>query len=172
MTEAVSADTAIISTMMRGNAPGTGSSSITVQGMGFGLVGYTTKIRDGSTGCEATGWQSETSVRCYGASGTRGTRRVTMTTGGKSGSTTEAWSVDESGVSASRRSNYAGTGSVSLTVHGAGLGLFGFSGKVRTSGSSCSSTVWESETNLKCLSSSGTGKSQSMSVTVGVDIQG
>ena len=103
MTEAVSADVAVVSTLMKSNAAGTGSSSITVQGVGFGLVGYSSQVRQGSTGCEATGWESETSVRCHVSVGMRGTRRVMMTAGEQGGSITEAWSMDRSEMSVVRR---------------------------------------------------------------------
>eukprot|EP00961_Rhodomonas_salina_P250271 3383300-Rhodomonas_salina.1 len=69
----------------------------------------------GHSGCESTEWESETSVRCQTGGGVRGTRRVTMTVGERSGSVTGVWSTDLSAVSSMRRTNRAGTGSTSVT---------------------------------------------------------
>jgi hypothetical protein len=89
----------------------------------MGLVTYTGRGREGETGCEATEWQSETSVRCVVTHGARGTRRVVMTVGERGGSVTQGWSVDLGGLSVMRRQNWAGTGSASVTVHGSSMGL-------------------------------------------------
>ena len=72
--------------MRRVNSAGTGSASVTVHGAGLGLVMLTAMGRSGHTGCEGTEWESETSVRCLMGHGARGTRRVAMTAGERSGS--------------------------------------------------------------------------------------
>ena len=105
------------------NRAGTGSASVTVHGAGMGLVTYTGRAREGQTGCEATEWESETSVRCLESHGGRGTRRVVMTAGERGGSVTQAWSGDVGMMSVIDGSNRGGTGSGSVTVHGAGMGL-------------------------------------------------
>jgi hypothetical protein len=83
-----------LSVMRRQNRAGTGSASVTVHGASMGLVTHTGRAREGHTGCEATEWESETSVRCLVTHGARGTRRVTMTVGERGGSVTQGWSVD------------------------------------------------------------------------------
>ena len=64
MTQGWSADVGGLSVMRRQNRAGTGSASVTVHGASMGLVAYTGRAREGHTGCEATEWESETSVRC------------------------------------------------------------------------------------------------------------
>merc|ERR1719506_951768 len=99
----------------RGNRGGTGSASMTVHGASMGLVAYTGKARHGhDTGCEATEWESETSVRCLVGHGSRGTRRVVMTGGDRGASMTEGWSWDMAGMSVAGRGNRGGTGSASM----------------------------------------------------------
>ena len=73
----------------------------------LGLVAYTAMGREGQTGCEATEWESETSVRCLVGQGARGTRRVVMTAGERGGSMTEgcSWTWQ---LSMRARSNVAG----------------------------------------------------------------
>jgi hypothetical protein len=92
---------------------------VTVHGASVGLVTYTGRAREGHTGCEATQWESETSVRCLVAHGARGTRRVTMTVGEREGTITQALSADLIALSMMRRKGRAGTGSASVMVHGA-----------------------------------------------------
>jgi hypothetical protein len=98
VTQAVSADTAKMSALRGSNMASTGSSSITLQGLGFGSAAHSSTVRMGSTRCEATGWRSETAVRCRVGAGGRGTRLVTMTAGEQVGSMTEVWSVDREGL--------------------------------------------------------------------------
>ena len=73
MTQAWSGDVGMMSVIDGSNRGGTGSGSVTVHGAGMGLVSvYTGRAREGQTGCEATEWESETSVRCQVSEGGRG----------------------------------------------------------------------------------------------------
>ena len=125
-------------------------ASVTVHGAGMGLLTHTGRAREGHTGCEATGWESETSVRCRVTYGARGTRRLVMTVGERGGSRTQGWSVDVGALSVMRRQNRAGTGSGSVTVHGAGMGLVTHTGRARGGHTGCEATEWESETSARC----------------------
>ena len=138
---------------------------MTVHGASMGLVAFTGSVREGETGCEATEWESETSVRCLVWSGRGGTRRVVMTAGERGGSVSGAWSVDVGGVSMGRRGNRAGTGSASVTVHGASMGLVAFTGSVREGETGCEATEWESETTVRCLEGHGVGGTQRVVMT-------
>ena len=143
VTQSWSVDLAGLSVMRRQNRAGTGSTSVTIHGSSMGLVTYTGRAREGHTGCEATEWESETSVRCMIGRGLRGTRRVLITSGAQAGSVTQAWSMDAGVLSVMRRQNRAGTGSASVTVHGAGLGLVTYTGAARGGHTGCESTEWE-----------------------------
>ena len=124
VTQSFSIDKPSISILRRENNPGTGSASVTVHGTNMGLVTFTARSRQGHSGCEATEWESETSVRCMVTHGARGTRRLVMTVGERGGgSVTQGWSADVGALSVMRRQNRAGTGSASVTVHGASMGL-------------------------------------------------
>ena len=110
----------------------------------MGLVTYTGRAREGHTGCEATEWESETSVRCMVTHGARGTRQLVMTVGEEGGgSVTQGWSADVGGLSVMRRQNAAGTGKASVTVHGASMGLVTYTGRAREGHTGCESTEWE-----------------------------
>jgi hypothetical protein len=154
--------------MTRGsNRAGTGSASVTVHGAGLGLVAFTALGRGGQTGCEGTEWESETSVRCLMGRGLRGTRRVMMTTGERGGSGSAMYSIDAGRMSMTRGSNRAGTGSASVTVHGAGLGLVAFTTLGRGGQTGCEGTEWESETSIRCLVGHGVRGTRPMMMTAG-----
>ena len=143
LTQSWSVDVVLTSRLRRLNRAGTGSASVTVHGAGMGLVSYTGRAREGQTGCEATEWESETSMRCMVGHGARGTRRVVMTVGERGGSVSQAWSIEAPGLSITRRGNRAGTGSTSVTVHGASMGLVSYTGRAREGQTGCEATEWE-----------------------------
>jgi hypothetical protein len=79
--QAWSVDRDAISLTSSSNRAGTGAASVTVHGTGLSLTGLTSRVRLSWTGCEATDWGSETSVRCRVGHGAQGTRRLVMTVG-------------------------------------------------------------------------------------------
>jgi hypothetical protein len=133
----------------------------------MGLETYTGRGLNGKTGCEATEWESETSVRCLMTHEDRGTRRVVMTAGERGGSVTQTYSSDCSCLSYIRPSNRAGTGSVSVTVHGSNFGLIVDTFKVRLGQSSCEATEWESEASVMRLFGQGASGTHRSVMTVG-----
>jgi len=167
MTQVWSADVGLLSTTDRGNQAGTGAASITVHGNAMGLFAHTTQHREGWTKCEATEWESESSVRCLTGSSTRGTQRAVVTAGGLSKSVSQVWSVDLAGISSKRRNNQGGTGSASVTVHGASMELALLTGQVREGQTGCEATEWGSETSIRCMSGQGVRGTRRVSMTVG-----
>ena len=151
MTQGWSVDVAGLSMTRRGNRGGTGSASVTVHGSSMGLVTHTGMARHGQTGCEATEWESETSVRCMVGHGLRGTRRVILSVSRSLHSSSLVWSFDVGGLSLVRRSNRQGSGAASMTVHGRSMGLSSFSMQSRFGKTGCEATEWESETSIRCM---------------------
>jgi hypothetical protein len=78
-----------------------------------------------------------------------------MTVGERGGSRTQGWSVDEGALSVMRQQNRAGTGSGSVTVHGAGIGLLKFTLRIGLSFSDSESSYWVSDSAVTCRSSHG-----------------
>ena len=136
----------------------------------MGRKTYTAMTRKGQTGCEGTEWESETSVRCLVGQGGGGTRRVVMTAGERSGSMSEGYSVDEGRMSVMGGRNRAGTGSGSVTVQGAGVGLVGMTAMVRAGQTGCEGTEWESDTSVRCLAEHGQRGTRRIFVTAGVQV--
>jgi hypothetical protein len=166
-TQGLSVDEMALSVMGRQNRAGTGSASVTVHGASMGLVTYTGRAREGHTGCEATEWESETSARCLVTHGARGARRVTMTVGQRGDSVTQGWSLDVGASSMMGRQNRAGTGSASVTVHGASMGLVTYTGRAREGHTGCEATEWESVTAIRCLVSHGVLGTRRLILTAG-----
>eukprot|EP00961_Rhodomonas_salina_P269058 3635732-Rhodomonas_salina.1 len=63
-----------------------------------------------------------------------------MTAGERVGSVTSAWSTDTASLSLILHSNVGGTGSTSVTVHGANMGLTTYTGSTRVGLTGCEST--------------------------------
>ena len=165
--QAWSADGSGLSRTRRSNRAGTGAASLTVHGSSMGIVCHTAKGETGHTGCEGTSWESETSVRCTVGHGSGLSRRVAISVRSRGGSTSQAWSADGSGLSLSRRSNRAGTGSASVTVHGSSMGIVCDTVRGRTGHTGCEGTSWESETSVRCRLGHGSRNSRAMVMTLG-----
>ncbi len=136
-------------------------------GSSMGVVAFTAQVRTGHTSCESPSWESDTWVRAHSSVFPGGgTRRVVMTAGEGGGSITKAWSVDTALVSDVRRSKRAGTGSVSVTVHGANMGVVIYTVKLRGGQSAGEATEWESETSERCLVTHGAGGTKRVSITL------
>ena len=101
-----------------GNRASTGSVSITIVGTLLATADYTAMARIENTACEASVWESATSLACRVAGGSRATMRLSVTAGVIAGTTSESVSYDAPSLSSflSSRYNRATTGSTSFTV--------------------------------------------------------
>eukprot|EP00961_Rhodomonas_salina_P210553 2843097-Rhodomonas_salina.1 len=160
-------DSPSLSNLRRANKPVTGSVSITVQGQNFATAGYTGRITSGHTSQETTNWESDTSLRCQAAHGTKATRRISVTVGVQIGTVTQAMSNDLPGLSTKRRTNRPGTGSTSVTVHASSFGHLQYTQQGIQGHTQCEATDWESETSMRCLIGQGIQGTRRVSVTVG-----
>ena len=173
MTQAWSGDVGMMSVMRRENRAGTGSASVTVHGAGMGLVTYTGRAREGQTGCEATEWESETSVRCLVSHGGRGSLRVLVTSGGSARTFSVGLTLDFPAVSVLSVTNGPGTGKESIVVFGASFNLDSHSAHSRVGFSASESSLWLSETSVQCRSAAGSnhpGVMLGAVVTAGVTV--
>ena len=76
------------------NLAGHGDASLTLAGSDFAATHASLAARVGGTACEATIWQSASSVACRAPQSRGGTHRAAVTVGGHSGSVTDALSFD------------------------------------------------------------------------------
>ena len=167
-TKGLSLSPGSLSVTRRGNTAVTGGASVTVHGANMGLTSYSASARSGQTACEQTTWSSDTSVRSQSEQGVGESRRVLVTTGTRGGSATWSFSTDKSVASLMRRSNAAATGSLSVTVHGANVGLTTTSSSVRVGRTASEQTTWGADTSLRCQAGHGVGGSRLLLLTSGV----
>eukprot|EP00291_Cryptomonas_curvata_P028450 CAMPEP_0172206200 /NCGR_PEP_ID=MMETSP1050-20130122/33073_1 /TAXON_ID=233186 /ORGANISM="Cryptomonas curvata, Strain CCAP979/52" /LENGTH=71 /DNA_ID=CAMNT_0012885231 /DNA_START=93 /DNA_END=305 /DNA_ORIENTATION=- len=66
---------------------------MTVQGASLGLASASLWLRSGSTACEQTSWESDTSVLCRVGQSVLGSQRLSLTTGQRAGSVSQGYSV-------------------------------------------------------------------------------
>jgi hypothetical protein len=166
-TTLLSYDIPSLSTFRITNRASTGSASITMIGCSYAISDYTFQGRIMHSATETSTWISDTEVFCMISHGTRGTRRIVMTVGELVGSVSQVWSFDRSSLSYMRRANRAGTGSASITVHGAMLGHVTLTHKGRIEHTANEATEWESETSLRCLTGQGKRQSRRVLITAG-----
>jgi len=121
---------------------------ISVIGDSFWTEGASPRARVGFTGCEASALVSETSLSCKSAVGTGGSVRMTLTLGRTTGFCSDTVSYHGAVVSAASVRNLMSTKHRSVTVDGAGLGLWSVSRGVRHGSTGCESSVWYSDTSL------------------------
>ena len=170
VTDAWSVDGAGMSVVVGINVVGAGGASMTVHGGSMGgRAGYTLRAREGQTGCEATEWVSDSSVRCMVGQSLGGSRRGVVTAGMQSGSVTDAWSVDGAGMSVVVGINVVGAGGASMTVHGGSMGgRAGYTLRAREGQTGCEATEWVSDSSVRCMVGQSLGGSRRGVVTAGM----
>lgn len=90
--------------------------------LGF-VCRYSAHVRGSWTGAESTVWASESTLVCQASSGGLRSMRLEVTVGARLGSTCACVSYDVGVSSAVMARNVGETGSISVTVSGAGFGM-------------------------------------------------
>jgi hypothetical protein len=156
VTQGVSYDVRNLLAVSPTNVPAVGMDEIRIEASGLGLRVWSAGGRVGGTACEASEWESDSSVRCKSAGGVFGTLRVAVTAGARVGSLTHAvsydapavsYTIDDDGNEFNATANLPPGGSV-VTVLGAGLGIVAYTDSARTGQSSCEATEWQSDSSL------------------------
>ena len=167
VSECFSSNGAAGSSPGRANSAATGSVSVSVAGVGFGLSLASLYALSGASGCEETGWVSDSSVSVKPGYGFGGTRAVTLTAGLLQASLSAALTGDLPALSSQQQRNWAATGSLRVTVSGAQVGAAGASARLSGVGSTCEASVWVSDTALQCSGSGGIARSSQLRITLG-----
>jgi len=170
MTQGLSVDLGMVSASRRSNRAATGASSVTVHGSGLGLTTYTASMGVGKTACERSTWEADTSVRCQVGRSVMGSRQVGISVGMRSGSVSSGLSVEAGMLSVVRRTNGGSTGSASVTVHGASMGLAAYTAAGAAGLTACERSTWESDTSVRCQSSHGVLGSSRVSLSLGLGV--
>ena len=136
-----------------------GTASITLSGSDMGKYLISVVAGRGGTACEATGWASDTAVRCLTGKLLQSSRDVALTVGSRAGTGSHAVSSDARALSAIKQANQATLASASITARGIRMGNAAYSGAVSVGRSSCERTLWVSESSLQCNGAAGISRS-------------
>ena len=151
---------------MQLNVASTGSTWITVQGVGLGQGWQSLRARLGSTACERSEWLSATSVACRAPHAAASSRAFLLTLGHQLGTLTNVWQT-QLALKTPRLSNMGGVGGPSMTVGGSGLSVDDCCPQARLGLTACEATVWVSDTQAVCRGALGVLSTGKVLVTVG-----
>ena len=149
------------------NHPSTGSIIISLYGAFFSTIDHSTQGRLGSTSCESSAWESETSILCRQGRGRGASAHLTITTGILLSSASQTASYDVPVIHRALATNCPATGYCVVEVHGSGFGSADFSPTARIGRTGCMATPWTSQSSLQCKIPRGTGKLTTLTSTVG-----
>ena len=170
LTALLSQDTVYVSGARRSNLVGLGSSMITLNGRGTGSELSSIGGRVGRTACGFSTWTSDTAVLCLTGQGRLNSWRFSVTVQRVLGSFSAAFSRDSSVEMTGASTNSERTGSASLTLVGAGLGVYSQSGLSKVGWSSASGSQWTSDTSLACKMTQGSTGSRGVMVSSGYSL--
>ena len=124
----------------------------------------------GATACASTNWLSHTSLLCHTSQGLHGTASFSSTAGMASSSITEAFTYNVQQVTGSYLANAPlriHELRASAVVRGLNFGKTAASGQGRVGSSSAESSVWLSDSAVRCFCSRGVATSVTVALTVG-----
>ena len=159
-------DKPTVSNVSRANLPCTANTTIQIFGLNMGAYRSSHGSRLGGTAQEAGSWVSDTSISALCARGKRLGLALTVTASRQASSLLQAISLDTASIrkAASNLPMYA---SGSFGINGAGFGIFSVSSGVRLGATSCTSTLWLSDTSVSSRHAAGVGRQQALVITQG-----
>eukprot|EP00277_Geminigera_cryophila_P026926 CAMPEP_0179482012 /NCGR_PEP_ID=MMETSP0799-20121207/59610_1 /TAXON_ID=46947 /ORGANISM="Geminigera cryophila, Strain CCMP2564" /LENGTH=475 /DNA_ID=CAMNT_0021294933 /DNA_START=9 /DNA_END=1432 /DNA_ORIENTATION=- len=151
MTQAISYNTASISTYEATLSGSARICTLSLYGTAFSLQDTSVQVRVGSTGAETTFWKAETSVICKQAHGTPAHDRVVLTIGERQSTVTNIHVYQPPVMSSILSSNIAMCSPPSiLYVFGWNYGFVSLSSSIRLGVTACLNTQWMSDSSLRC----------------------
>jgi hypothetical protein len=172
LTNVMSQDLIVMSSVGRDNSPKTGSVSISVIGSQFGGTTTSSPLRQHISRCEASIWRSDSSVVCKTTSGLvfalLSPARLILSVGDRVGSSSSLFSIYASQLSSTKASNGAVIGiRDSITVSGSQFGIASFCASLRFGLTNCEASVWFSDTSIPIKRAKGFQRSLLSLVTLG-----
>jgi hypothetical protein len=146
-------DAPVASQTINANTPTSGFSSLTVHGLNFANVDVTASLQIGHSICGTTSWSTSTTLTCFSMRGSNLPSGIhtPVTISTIVGTLKASFSYDTPVLSQGTPPNSPTTGGASLTVYGMNFGQVDFSPTVALGGSACETTVWNSDSAVKCL---------------------
>jgi hypothetical protein len=159
-------NTHAITALVYPNGPPSGRVLMALMGASFGWLDRSGEARVGGSGCDMTGWTSDSALRCLLPSGAGLGLGVVVTLGGAKESLRGAFSYDGAVLAAvATAANAAGAGGTIVSLVGADL-IPALSPALRLGGTACQSSTWISSTSASCRAAPGLGGTLPATVTV------
>ena len=148
-----------------------GGETVTLTGSQFQSFDLTATATVGGTTCEASPWQSDTSIFCKLAKGTGVQKGATIVLGSDDAEITKAFSYDRPSVRetvvVSEDSTMSTLGETEIEIFGFDFAFASYSQTVRVGGTACEASEWSSDSSISCKASAGVGATKSVVVTGG-----
>ena len=171
MTEMASLACSFLSSVFISNSATTGSSSITLVGSRLGVMTTSSSAtRTSLSSCEASKWESDTSVCCLHSFSIFHSRVFVLTSGCVLSSVTHSLSYNVLHLSAvGIYSNAFPYVPPLLTLFGLAFGLSDNSPLARVGQTACESSIWTSQSAILCRIASGIAINDHVTITVGIN---
>ena len=149
LTDALSFDVPVITSMNNSNARATGGSSISLTGLDFGFYDSSSRMRMGYTACQASVWTSDSSMTCTIPSGFYQSLTMTLSVGNDQVATMPLlWSYDMPIILSS--AVVSDPTSDILTLDGINFGVWDNTIQADIGQLGCATTSWISDSSVLC----------------------
>jgi hypothetical protein len=148
------------------NAPMSGSASVTVTGLNFGLYDYTDSARLASRTCSTASWSSKSSITCKSGVSDEPFPTVAITVSALAGTHISLFTFDVP-VASVAHMNAPNTGGASVTVGGLNFGHHAFTQTIALGEGPCWSSSWISTSSARCQTGPAYADPWLMQATVG-----
>jgi len=159
-------DAPAITIVRRNNSPATAGTSLTLNGVNFGYLDFSSSAQIGATVCQCTQWVSDTAVSCLVPQGAGSFIQVSLTLSGVPGTQASVYSYDAPLVTRLDRLNSPASGGAQLTLYGFNFGFEDFTPTALLGRTTCATTSWTSLTITRCVTSSGQGQQLNTAITI------
>eukprot|EP00960_Hanusia_phi_P066138 766326-Hanusia_phi.AAC.2 len=167
ITDLISIDGAVLSTVISSNVAVTGAQEVRLLGSGVALWNVSPSSRLSATAAEYTKWKSETSVLSQSCSGYQQFPyfSVVISVVSHTKSLSDFLTYDSSALSSTKCSNVPSTGSLLVTVFGSGFSSFEASLQAAIHQTDAEFTDWRSDTSVCTKIPSGNSRSRSVAIS-------
>lgn len=149
-------DTAVISYAGPGNSASSGGAMTTISGMNFGSMDNSVTVHLGTLACSTVTWTTNSGVVCQAAAG-NGHQLHTTVLIDISGTTAAVFTYDSPVTSVVSVANSATSGAGVVTMLGRNFGVSDRTPTQQLGVTSCSTTIWSTDTSVACTVATGTG---------------
>jgi len=147
------------------NSPSTGGISLTISGLDFSTIDFTSSASIGQSLCATASWASSTSVSCYAPQGYGSALAITLTVANTVGTQASVFTYDSPVMTSVGTRNGPAKSGASLSIVGFNFGSSDATMSVSI-GQRATVAVWVSQTSVLGFSASGTGAAVAAALSI------